>query len=183
MVSRLAIFVYGTVSYVLFLGIFLYLPGFLCDWIVPRTINAPPGPADNGGNTTSAVVMNVLLLSLFAIQHSVMARPAFKEWWTKIIPKPAERSTFVLATNAVLALFYWQWRPLPDLIWSIDNDFGQIVLYGLFALGMVIALVSTFLIDHFELFGLKQSYYQFVGKQIPSTSFKTPFCTNMSVTR
>ena len=173
--ARLAIFVYGTLTYVLFLGIFLYLPGFLCDWIVPRTINTPAVPADGGGNTTSAVVMNVLLLSLFAIQHSVMARPAFKEWWTKIIPKSAERSTYVLATNLVLALFYWQWRPLPNEIWSADNLAGQIVLYGMFALGIVIVLVSMFLIDHFELFGLKQSYYQFVGKQIPSASFKTPF--------
>ncbi|MCH7987943.1 MAG: isoprenylcysteine carboxylmethyltransferase family protein [Planctomycetes bacterium] len=175
MVARLAILVYGVVSYVLFLGIFLYLPGFLCDWIVPKTINSPAVPAADGGNTTSAVVMNVLLLSLFAIQHSVMARPAFKEWWTKIIPKSAERSTYVLATNLVLALFYWQWRPLPNEIWSVDNLAGQIVLYGLFALGLVIVLVSTFLIDHFELFGFKQSYYQFVGKEIPPARFKTPF--------
>jgi protein-S-isoprenylcysteine O-methyltransferase Ste14 len=175
MVARLAIFVYGVVTYVLFLGIFLYLSGFLCDWIVPNTINAPVDAAADGGNTTSAVVINVLLLSLFAIQHSVMARPAFKEWWKKIIPESAERSTFVLATNLVLALFYWQWRPLPEVIWSVDNLAGQIVLYGLFASGIVIVLVSTFLIDHFELFGFKQSYFQLVGKEIPSVSFKTPF--------
>jgi len=169
MAGRVGIFVYGVVAYVLFLASFLYAIGFLDGQIVPKTIDS----GEQAGVGFS-VLIDVLLLGLFAVQHSVMARPAFKKWWTTIVPETIERSTYVLATSLVLFLIYWQWKPLPQVIWSVENSVAVAVIYGLFWLGWLIALVSTFLIDHFHLFGLKQTYYHLMNKKQADHEFLIP---------
>ena len=146
-------FIYGVVCYVIFLGVFLYSIGFIGNIYVPKSI-------DVGGDSMvlEAFIVNSVLLTLFAVQHAVMARPAFKRWWTRIIPQPIERSTYVLATNIVMILLFWQWRPITDVVWNAENSTAAMVLWGLFVLGWTIVLLSTFMIDHFDLFGLKQVF-------------------------
>jgi protein-S-isoprenylcysteine O-methyltransferase Ste14 len=142
---------YGLVAYAAFFVTFLYAIGFVSSLGVPKAINdGPVGPAG------TAILVNVLLLGLFAVQHTIMARPAFKAWWTRIIPKPIERSTFVLAASACLLLLFWLWRPLPSSIWHVENAVGRGVLIGISMVGWAIVLYSSFLIDHFDLFGLRQ---------------------------
>jgi protein-S-isoprenylcysteine O-methyltransferase Ste14 len=157
-VSRAAILVYGVATYVFFLVVFLYMIGFVGGFIVPKHI-------ENGlvADPARAMVIDVVLLALFAIQHTVMARPAFKRWWTRIIPPAAERSTFVLLASALLALAVWQWRPLPGIVWEVRNPAVVAALHGIYFLGWGIVLYATFLIDHFELFGLKQSVGHALG--------------------
>jgi protein-S-isoprenylcysteine O-methyltransferase Ste14 len=149
--GRALAFLYGLVTYGLFLLTFLYAIGFVTNLAVPKSI-------DTGveGPIGQAILINVLLLGLFGLQHSVMARPAFKTWWTRIVPKPIERSTFVLATCVVLGLMYWQWRPITVVVWQVDHSAARAVLAGIGALGWVIVLYSTMLIDHFDLFGMRQ---------------------------
>jgi methanethiol S-methyltransferase len=149
--GRLLVLLYGIIAYAIFFLTFLYLIGFLGNAIVPKTIDS--GPATT---TALAVVINVLLMSLFGIQHSVMARPAFKKRWTSLIPAPIERSTFVLLASLILILLYWQWRPLTQVIWDVQAVWGQYLIWGLFAAGFLLVLLSTFVIDHFDLFGLRQ---------------------------
>jgi protein-S-isoprenylcysteine O-methyltransferase Ste14 len=150
-VTRAAILVYGVVTYLFFLAVFSYTIGFVGGFVVPKHI-------DSGevGRPLSAILVDVVLLALFALQHTVMARPAFKRWWTQIIPPPAERSTFVLFASALLALAVWQWRPLPGVVWEVRSPLGIGLLHGLYALGWGMVLYATFLIDHFELFGVRQ---------------------------
>ena len=150
--SRALILLYGVATYPFFLAVFVYTIGFVGGFVVPKHI-------ENGvpGHTLSAVLVDVVLLALFAIQHSVMARPAFKRWWTQIIPAAAERSTFVLCASALLALLVWQWRPLPGVVWEVESPIGVAVLHGLYFLGWGIVFYATFLIDHFELFGVRQA--------------------------
>jgi methanethiol S-methyltransferase len=148
---RIIVFIYGIVSYALGVASLMYLIGFLGNMAVPRTIDTPPA-----GPIAPAVLIDLLLVALFAFQHSLMARPAFKERWTRVVPKPAERSTYVLVTALVLALLFWQWRPIPGVVWNLDSTGGGGLLQGLFWLGWVILLASTFMIDHFDLFGLRQ---------------------------
>ena len=149
--KRIIVFVYGVLTYVMFLGVFLYAVGFVGNMVVPKSIDGPV--TDPLGQ---ALLVNALLLGLFAVQHSIMARPWFKEKITKLIPAAAERSTFVLLTNLILILLFWQWRPVGGTLWQVENQVAVVLLNGLFWLGWGIVLVSTFLIDHFELFGLKQ---------------------------
>ncbi len=167
--GRVLIFLYGVVSYVAFLAALLYAIGFVGEMVVPKSI-------DDGedGPLGTALAVNIALLAAFAIQHSVMARPAFKQQWTKVVPKPIERSTFVLFTSLVLFLLYWQWRPMTGEIWHVDNSVGSVLLLALFWIGWLTVLASTFMIDHFELFGLKQTYFYLIGREIPPASFKTP---------
>lgn len=166
--SGLFALLYGVVAYLVFLGSFLYAIGFVGNLAVPKTIDS--GPV---GPVLESLVIDVLLLGLFAVQHSVMARPAFKRGWTRVIPASVERSTYVLLSSVVLILIYWWWRPLPEPVWSVTGLPAEI-LTGLFWLGFGIVLVSTFLIDHFELFGLRQVWARFRGIEPAPSSFRTP---------
>ena len=160
---------YGFSVYLFFLATFLYMIGFIGDVPGLRTIDS-----GTAGDPWLALVVDVLLLSVFAVQHSVMARSGFKRWWTRIVPQPIERSTFVLAASLALVLVVWQWRPLPELVWSVDDEDARITLYVLSGLGWAVLLVATFLINHFELFGLQQVYDHWRGSSLQSPTFRTP---------
>jgi len=162
---------YGAASYVFFLVTFVYAIGFVGNVAVPKSI-------DSGASVplAEALIVNLLLLGLFAVQHSVMARPAFKRWWTRIVPEPIERSTFVLAATLALALLLWQWRPIADpVIWTVENRTAVLALNAVFWLGWAVLLTSTFLINHFELFGLRQVFARLTGRTVPAAEFRTPF--------
>jgi protein-S-isoprenylcysteine O-methyltransferase Ste14 len=165
----MAALIYGGLCYVLFLLTFLYSIGFVGNIIVPKSIDS--GLA---GSTMESLVVDVVLLGLFAVQHSVMARQGFKRWWTQFVPRPVERSTYVLLASLVLIVLFWQWRPLPDVIWSVTNPIGANILTALFWLGWAIVLIATFLISHFDLFGLKQVYAHWQGRKFEPLSFRTP---------
>jgi protein-S-isoprenylcysteine O-methyltransferase Ste14 len=161
--------VYGTVSYLIFLVTTLYAIGFVGNLIVPKTIDA--GPA---ASFIHALIVDALLLALFAIQHSVMARPAFKRWWTTIIPRSIERSTYVLFASVLMLLLFWQWLPIPGVIWDVEHTTGGVLLQGLYFVGWLIVFLSTFLINHFDLFGLRQVYVNWRAGEYTPLSFKTP---------
>ena len=168
--GRVLAFVYGVVSYVIFLGTFLYAIGFVGNLIVPKSIDSGE-PA----SFRQALLINVLLLGLFAIQHSVMARPVFKRWWTRFVPQSVERSTYVLLASLALILLFWQWQPLIDVVWNVENTVGRYILWALFFLGWVTVLVGTCLINHFDLFGLRQVYLYLRGEEYTNLTFRTPF--------
>ncbi len=167
--NRLIAIGYGAASYLVFLVAFLYAIGFVGNILVPRSIDsavaAPIG---------EAVVVNVLLLGLFAVQHSVMARPAFKRWWTAIVPAAIERSTYVLLSSLALILLYWQWRTMPAVVWDVTSPPVRAGLWALFWLGWATVLASTFMISHFDLFGLRQVFLAWRGKPYSDIGFRTP---------
>jgi protein-S-isoprenylcysteine O-methyltransferase Ste14 len=167
--QRIGVFVYGVLSYACFFATFLYAIGFVGGFAVPRSIDSVAT-----GSVGIALAVDLLLLAVFALQHSVMARPAFKRRWTQIVPEPAERSTYVLASSLALLFLFWQWRPIGGVVWQMDNPWGQIVLYGLFAAGWLTVLVTTFLINHFDLFGLRQVWFYLRGEPYRPLTFKTP---------
>jgi len=167
-VGRVLTLVYGVGSYLFFFGTFLYLIGFVGNWVVPKGIDDGVPAATVG----SAITINVLLLGLFAVQHTIMARPAFKEVWTRWVPWHLERSTFVLLSTAILALMAWQWRPLPAPVWHFENPLAVAILSGISLAGWGIVLISTFLIDHFELFGLTQTVSYAFGRPLVHPTFK-----------
>jgi protein-S-isoprenylcysteine O-methyltransferase Ste14 len=169
--GRQLAFIYGSLSYILFFVVFLYAIGFVGDMVVPKTINSG---ADMTANWPTAVIINLILLTIFALQHSIMARPGFKKWWTKFIPWSIERSTYVLLSSLALILIYYFWQPLQSVIWHVDNPAGANILTALFWLGWLIVLASTFMISHFELFGLKQVYMNLKQKQLSPPEFKMP---------
>jgi protein-S-isoprenylcysteine O-methyltransferase Ste14 len=158
--SRVAYLLYGLLAYLLFFAAILYGIGFVGNLVVPKGID--------GGVAvplSTAIAINVSLLLLFAVQHNVMARPWFKDWWTQYVPRPIERSTYVAAASLILLLLYWQWRPMPEVVWHVDNAIGRGVLWTLYFAGWVIVFASSFVIDHFELFGLKQVWNHYCGRE------------------
>ena len=169
MIRRLSIFAYGVVSYVIFFATFLYAVGWVGGFGVPRTID---GPLE--GSLAGAIAVNVALLGLFAVQHSVMARRGFKQWLTRFVPEPAERSTYVLASSVALLLMFWLWRPIGGVVWDVENTVARTVLYGVFALGWATILVCTFLINHFDLFGLRQVWLALLDRPYTQLRFQTP---------
>ena len=176
MFARLAILLYAIVSYGVFTVSFLYALGFVGNYVVPKSIDKSIDlPIDVGGpaNLGGAIVVDLLLMSLFAIQHSVMARPAFKRWWTRVLPVACERSTYVLLSSLILLLLFWQWRPIPAPIWQTAGIVAWL-LTGIHWLGWLIAFASTHMIDHFDLFGLRQAFDALRGTATPGQSFKTP---------
>ncbi|HKG45344.1 MAG TPA: isoprenylcysteine carboxylmethyltransferase family protein [Pyrinomonadaceae bacterium] len=169
MLKRIIFFAYGVFSYVIFLGTFLYAVGFIGNFGVPRTLDgAATGPLG------ISLAIDVGLLTLFAVQHSVIARRWFKEWWTRIVPKPIERSTYVLFSSVALILLFAFWQPLGGVIWSVDAPIGRFVLRGLFAFGWALVLFSTFLINHFDLFGLRQVWRNLLSQPEGALRFTTP---------
>ena len=166
LMKRFLIVGYGVTAYLLFLAAFLYLVAFLGNFWVPRTVDhglsAPIG---------QAVLVNIVLLAVFAVQHSIMARPSFKAWWTRLVPASIERSTYVMLSNAVLVLLYWQWRTMPAVVWDVRLPAGRLVLWTLFWLGWAIALAATFMVSHFDLFGLRQVFLAWRGKPYTHIGF------------
>ncbi len=162
--------VYGLVCYVLFLGAFLYAIGFVGDLVVPKSINAPA----TGADWQQALLVDALLLLMFAVPHSIMARPGFKAWWTTFVPPAVERSTYVLTSSVLLGVLYWLWIPIPAVIWQVSAGPLAAVIWGLFWTGWLLALVSTFLIDHFDLFGLRQVFLYWTNRPYEPNPFRTP---------
>jgi methanethiol S-methyltransferase len=163
-------FYYGLAAYAVFLGAFLYAIGFVSGLSVPKTIDT-----GEAGPLIEAVVIDILLLTLFAVQHSVMARKPFKRWLTQFIPPQIERSTYVLLASLVLILLFWQWRPIPAIVWALSDSTSSMALLVLSMSGWFIVLLSTFLISHFELFGLRQAASELIERPLESPSFKAPF--------
>jgi protein-S-isoprenylcysteine O-methyltransferase Ste14 len=166
---RFLAFVYGLIAYVVFLGTFLYAIGFVGDVFVPKSMDS--------GRTAplaEALAINAALLALFAIQHSAMARPAFKRWWRRAVSQPVERSTYVLMASLALLLLFWQWRPIGGVIWQVDDPSGRLILHAVFWTGWLTVLITTFLIDHFDLFGLRQVYLYLRGREYTPIAFRTP---------
>jgi protein-S-isoprenylcysteine O-methyltransferase Ste14 len=169
MIRRALVLAYGAVAYVLFLATLLYTIGFLAGLGVPKGVDdGAPGPA------WLAVLVNAGLLTLFAVQHSVMARPAFKRWWIRLVPAVIERSTYVLAATAVVALLLWQWRPLPEQVWSVGPGWARTVLWVLYAAGWALLVFSTFLLGHFDLFGLRQVLARAGERRYAEPGFREP---------
>ena len=163
--------VYGLVAYAAFLATFLYAIAFTGNLFVPKSIDTgAPVPL------AEALIVNLLLLGLFAVQHSVMARRSFKRWWARIVSPAVERSTFVLASSLVLALLLWQWRPISEpVVWSVQSAIGTDLVWAVFWFGWAVMLSSSFLINHFELFGLRQVFTRLAGRELPEPVFRTPF--------
>jgi len=167
--KRIAAFFYGITCYVIFLATFLYIIGFIGNLFVPKSIDSTPvGPLGQ------ALLIDALLLGIFAIQHSVMARPVFKRWLTRFVLQPVERSTYVLFSSLALILLFAYWQPIGGVIWQVQSPVGQAVLYGLCVFGWGLVLVSTFLINHFDLFGLRQVWLYLRGREDHALAFVTP---------
>jgi methanethiol S-methyltransferase len=170
MFKRFLFFAYGSFCYLVFLATFLYAIGFIGNFGVPTALD---GPAT--GPFVPSLLINVGLLTLFAVQHSVMARKGFKDWWTRYVPRPIERATYVLFSSLALILLFWLWRPLGVVIWSIGDPLGRLVLRTMFACGWGLVLLSTFLINHFDLFGMRQVWLYLKGRPYSAPHFATPW--------
>ena len=167
--KRFAVLMFGVSVYAMFLGVFLYAVGFVGNFLVPTRLDAVAEVP-----WAQALMINLLLLTLFAVQHSVMARPWFKNGWTRFIPEPMERSTYVLFTNFVMIVLFWQWQPMGGSVWDVQQPWARVASYGVFACGWLTVLVTTFLINHFDLFGLRQVWLYFRGQHYTSLEFTTP---------
>ena len=167
--SRLIALLYGLAAYLVFLLTFLYAVGFVSGFVVPKWIDAGTiaGPAES-------IIVDILLLSVFALQHSVMARRSFKKWWGRFIPSSIERSTYVLLASLALILLFWQWRPIPTVVWQVVDERWAIAVQGLSFLGWLVVLLSTFMISHFELFGLQQVMLNLAKRTMPELRFQAP---------
>jgi protein-S-isoprenylcysteine O-methyltransferase Ste14 len=169
MLKRVAVFVYGVACYGVFFATFLYAVGFIGNLVVPKTMDSPARTP-----FLSALGIDVLLLGIFAAQHSVMARPWFKRAWTRIVPESAERSTYVLLSSLALIALFAFWQPLGGMVWNIQNPTARMAMYQLFGLGFGMVLLATFLINHFDLFGLRQVWLYLIGKPYTQLTFRTP---------
>jgi protein-S-isoprenylcysteine O-methyltransferase Ste14 len=167
--NRLIAFLYGTVSYLIGFVTLLYATGFIANLVVPKTIDS-----GTTGPMMEALIVNILLMSVFAIQHSVMARKQFKAWWTQFVPASVERSTYVLFASLALVLLFWQWRPMPEVVWHVADPRIATAVTGVSFIGWFLVLSSTFLINHFELFGLHQVANNLTGRPMPAPRFRTP---------
>jgi methanethiol S-methyltransferase len=167
--NRVLVFAYGVVSYSIFFVTFLYAAGFIGNLIVPKSIDSPAVVP-----IWQALAVNLGLLALFAVQHSVMARPAFKRWWTRIVPQVAERSTYVLFSSVALITLFVFWQPMGGTVWNVTNPIGKVALYAAFAFGWLLVLFSTYLINHFDLFGLRQVWLHLRGREYTPLQFGTP---------
>jgi protein-S-isoprenylcysteine O-methyltransferase Ste14 len=167
--SRLVALLYGLAAYLIFLLTFLYAIGFVSGFVVPKWIDAGTvaGPAES-------IIVDILLLSVFALQHSVMARQSFKKWWNRFVPSSIERSTYVLFASLALILLFWQWRPIPTVVWQVADERWAMAVQGLSFLGWLVVLLSTFMISHFELFGLQQVIINLTKRTIPELRFQAP---------
>lgn len=168
-VTSFIAFLYGLAAYAVFFASFLYAIGFVSGFVVPKTIDAGLVVP-----ITEALIVNILLMSLFAVQHSLMARRQFKEWWMRYVPKSVERSTYVLFASLSLVLLFWQWRPIPSVLWHVADPRIAMAITGLSFVGWLLVLTSTFLINHFELFGLHQVTNNLTGRPMPVPRFRTP---------
>jgi len=173
-IGKAVAFLFGIAAYLVFFFTVLYAIGFVTGLVVPKTIDS--GPVVPWGE---AAVINLLLMALFAVQHSVMARPQFKQWWTRYVPQSVERSIYVLFASLALILLFWQWRPMPDVVWQIADPRIAMAVMGLSFFGWFLVFTSTFLINHFELFGLHQVVNNLVGRRMPAPRFKTPALYNV----
>jgi protein-S-isoprenylcysteine O-methyltransferase Ste14 len=169
MLKRFAFFAYGVASYLVFLATFLYAIAFIGNLGTPTALDAPAT-----GPVARALAIDAGLLALFALQHSIMARKGFKQRWTRVVPRPIERSTYVLFSSLALILLFWQWQPIGGVVWSVESAAASALLLTLFAFGWALVLVATFLIDHFDLFGLRQVWLYLVGKRYSARPFTTP---------
>jgi methanethiol S-methyltransferase len=169
MLNRVASFIYGVLCYLIFFGTFLYAAGFIGNILVPKSIDS-----GRSGPLGEALLINAGLLALFAVQHSLMARPWFKDAWTRIVPKQLERSTYVLFSSLALLLLFWQWRPMGGVVWDIETPALRYILHAICVTGFLTVLISTFLINHFDLFGLRQVYLFLLGKEYTYLKFGTP---------
>jgi len=167
--KRIPFLLYGVISYFVFFGTILYAIGFVGNLFVPKSID---GPATMP--LAKAILINASLLLVFALQHSIMARPAFKRWWTRFVPEPAERSTYVLLASLCLLLMMWQWQPIGGVVWAIESSLFKTILLSTYAFGWALVFISTFLINHFDLFGLRQTWLYFTGRKYTSLPFRTP---------
>jgi methanethiol S-methyltransferase len=169
MLARATTFIYGVICYLIFFATFLYAIGFVGDLLVPKSI-------DSGaeGPLAAALLINAGLLGLFAVQHSLMARSWFKRAWTRVVPEPAERATYVLFSSLALLVLFWQWRPMGGVVWSVESQTGRAAMYALYFFGWLLLLASTFMIDHFELFGLRQVWSHLRGRRHAPLKFRTP---------
>jgi protein-S-isoprenylcysteine O-methyltransferase Ste14 len=167
--KRILIFAYGLICYAGFVGTFLYLAAFLGNLFAVGSMDSPAT-----GPFGPALLIDTLLVGVFAVQHSIMARPRFKKWWTKFVAEPMERSTYVMFSNLALILLFWQWRPLGGVIWDVQDPVGRAIFHGLLAVGLLIVVVATFLINHFDLFGLRQVWLYLRGKPYTPLPFTTP---------
>src|SRR5262245_52261417 len=168
--KRLIALAYGSACYGVFFATLLYAIGFLGNFAVPKSIDSLPQ-----GSIITALLIDAALLAVFALQHSIMARPWFKSAWTRIVPKPVERSTYVLFSSVAMLLLFWLWQPIQGVVWRVDSKAAVTLIYGLYATGLLIVLLSTFMINHFDWFGLRQVYLYFRGREYTHIEFRTPF--------
>lgn len=169
MLARVTAFAFGVLCYLIFFATFLYAIGFVGNLLVPKSIDLGPD-----GPWGQALFFNACLLGLFAVQHSLMARPWFKRAWTRVVPEPVERSTYVLFSSLALLLLFWQWRPMGGVVWEVESQAGRYAVYGFYFFGWLLLLASTFLIDHFDLFGLRQVWRYLRGREYAPLKFRTP---------
>ncbi len=167
--KRWFFFIYGVLCHLSFFAVYAYLIGFLGNFLVPKSVDSPAT-----SSVPYALFINFLLLGMFALQHSIMARPGFKVFWTRIVPRPIERSTYVLVSNIVTVFLLWQWQGINVVVWNVEGDLGRYLLWGLFAAGWLLVPAASLMINHFDLFGTRQVWLYLRGREYTHMPFSTP---------